>query len=73
MSNPGTIPTPFAWETLEGDGERPETERAPVPGGWLYRTTSWFRILDDARPSPWVIVAQQVTFVPGQGFPGRNA
>lgn len=69
MSNPGTVATPFAWEILEAiDGEHAETERAPVPGGWLYRTTSWCRIVDDVSEDPnpplFVPLAQQVTFVP---------
>ena len=72
MSNSSAAATSFTWETLEGDGAHPETERAPVPGGWLYRTTTWLKVLDDPRPPTWVVNAQQVTFVPGHGFAGKG-
>lgn len=54
------------WTVLEG-GERAETERMPVPGGWLYRTSTWAKILDTAenpKAPTFLLLAQQVTFVP---------
>jgi len=58
----------MTWTVLAAyDGERyPTAERAEVPGGWLYRTTTYTALY---RPDPYDtetrrLLAQQVTFVP---------
>lgn len=46
------------WEVIaKGADNRPTIERFKVPGGWLYRTTTW----EERHPKP---LCEQVTFVP---------
>lgn len=42
---------------------RYETERAEVPGGWLYRVTTWFTDRDYNRLD---ILGTSIAFVPTQ-------
>lgn len=47
------------WEVIaKGADNRPTIERFEVPGGWLYRTTTWE---DLPLEGP---LCEQVTFVP---------